>query len=187
MSIDGGTKATRKLDHVQLTQKIIHLKAELSRYKQIVAQYQNNYHYSQLDDLNNEIKYLKDIIKQKEEETSLLKRANMDMEEKMSIIIDEKSKFSITKTELIEQLNLMKSENNRLKEEHELVVLENTSLHKTLEHQEEEVKKLREALDLAERDQSLFKPKKETSQSSKETDPSESWFLRTIKQNKGDE
>jgi chromosome segregation ATPase len=187
MSIDGGTKATRKLDHVQLTQKIIHLKAELSRYKQIVAQYQNNYHYSQLDDLNNEIEYLKDIIKQKEEETSLLKRANIEMEEKMSILTDEKSKFGITKTELIEQLNLVKTEYNCLKEEHELVVLENTSLHKTLEHQEEEVEELRKALELTERDHSLFKPKKETSQTSKESDHSESWFLRTIKQNKGDE
>jgi chromosome segregation ATPase len=188
MSIDGGTKSTRKLDYIQLSQKNIHLKAELSRYKHIVAQYQNNYHYSQLDELNSEIENLKGIVYQKEEELALLKKANIEIEEKLSILTEEQSQFGAIKSELIEKLNLVETENNRLKEENELVVLENSSLHKTLEHQEGEVGKLREALELAERDKSLFKPKKSTTtQSSKEADPSESWFLRTIKQNKDDE
>lgn len=188
MSIDGGTRIIRKHDNVQLKQKIIHLQAELSRYKQLVAKYQNNYHYNQLDELNSSIENLRQILKQKEEEISLLKEAKIDIEEHVKVLVEEKSQFGDNHSELIEQINVLKEENSLLKEENELVKLENISLQKTLDHQEEEVTKLRESVKTTEKEKSIFKPKKATEQLKKENDPSESWFLRTLKQqNKEDE
>jgi chromosome segregation ATPase len=186
MSIEGKAKSIRSLDNVQLRQKLIHLQAELSRYKQVVEKYQNNYHYNQLDDLKNDIQKLEALLQQKNEEISQLQKLNNEYEEQIKILVEEKSQFGDTYSELNEKIKQIQNENSRLIEENELVNIENTSLRKTLDDQEEEVMKLREAVEVSERDKSIFKPSKTTGQFKKEIDPSDSWFLRTLKQQNKD-
>ncbi|WP_413379712.1 hypothetical protein [Alkalihalobacillus sp. 1P02AB] len=43
-----------KLTATQLQQRIIHLQSELKKYKYLVEQYQNNYHYNLIDSLKEE-------------------------------------------------------------------------------------------------------------------------------------
>lgn len=48
-----------KLTPVQLQQRLIYTESELAKYKQIVNKYQNDYHYSLIDQLQAENKQLK--------------------------------------------------------------------------------------------------------------------------------
>ncbi|MCT8140372.1 hypothetical protein H1D32_23340 [Anaerobacillus sp. CMMVII] len=187
MSIEERIRSSRKLDNVQLKQKIIHLQAELARYKQIVTKYQNNYHYNQFDELTNEIEVLRVNLVEKEADILQLKEQKTELEAQVELLRVENTQFGDKYVQLEEQLNQLRIENSLLTDENELIKLENSSLQKTLDHQEEEVMKLREKVELAERENNIFKPKKANTQIKKEADPTDSWFLRTLKQQSKDE
>ncbi|UQX55878.1 hypothetical protein M5V91_09675 [Cytobacillus pseudoceanisediminis] len=55
-------KDNGKQDYRNLQQKVIYLTAEISKYKNKIKEYQENYHYSQLETLKNENQYLKEQI-----------------------------------------------------------------------------------------------------------------------------
>lgn len=75
-------------NRVILQQKIIHLKAELSKYMSKVKDYQDNYHYSQLETLKNENSILSEKIKELE------RYRIIEKEEFSNIIAEMKEKIS---------------------------------------------------------------------------------------------
>jgi chromosome segregation ATPase len=181
-----GNRNLSKLDNVQLKQKIIHLQAELSQYKEIVVKYQNNYHYSQVDELTNEISTLKELLNQKERECTELEKVKSDMVAHVRELGEKNSELNDMYVELKEQIENLVNENKGIMEENEMLRLENSSLQKTLDHQEEEVMKLREIVEVTERERSIFNPKKSVIDVNQESGPTDSWFLRTIKQENKD-
>ncbi|MGY6210923.1 hypothetical protein ACXEO8_13115 [Cytobacillus firmus] len=58
-------KENGKHDNRILQQKVIYLTAEISKYKNKIKDYQENYHYSQFETLKNENQYLKEQIQKK--------------------------------------------------------------------------------------------------------------------------
>ncbi|WP_226584710.1 hypothetical protein [Halobacillus litoralis] len=60
-------------DPIQLQQRIIYYRAELDKYKKKVQDYQDNYHYSQLEKLKNENADLKEQIDYSSNQESMLK------------------------------------------------------------------------------------------------------------------
>lgn len=184
MSRDLQQKSTSRLDNVQLKQKIIHLQAELSRYKDIVVKYQNNYHYNQLDELNNEITDLKNSLADKEKECAELKNVKDEIEANVKGLIEKSSGFNDTNVELTAQIKSLTEEHEGVKEENELLKIENSNLQKTIETQEEEVKKLKELVEVhgTEKEKDQFEGKRSSVHVKGGGDTTDSWFLRSIKQ-----
>lgn len=182
MSIEKGIKSIGKFDTVQLKQRIIHLQAELSRYKQMVENYQNNYHYNQLEELKTEMAMLSEFLIQKDEEIAQMQKIKTENEEYVKVLIEEKSQFDDTYLELNERIQQLENENSRFKEEIDLLNVENNNLRNSLNDQENEMEKFREVIRLGEGNKSSLQPKKTTVDYKKETDPADSWFLRTLKQ-----
>lgn len=169
-----------KLDDVQLKQKIIHLQAELSRYKEIVKDYQTNYHYNKLDELAKEIEKFKNSMAEKEEEVKQIKFDKKEVEEHVMLLVEKNREVDETYSELKERLEQLEKENSLLKVENEKISSENHRLQKDLEQLEEEVMKLRAEREV---EKNIFKPKRASVSFKKEGEGSDSWFLRTIKQN----
>lgn len=61
-------KDNGKQDYRNLQQKVIYLTAEISKYKNKIKEYQENYHYSQLETLKNENQYLKEQIQKNQQD-----------------------------------------------------------------------------------------------------------------------
>ncbi|MCM3708100.1 MULTISPECIES: hypothetical protein [Cytobacillus] len=61
-------KDSGEQDNRILQQKVIYLTAEISKYKNKIKEYQENYHYSQLETLKNENQYLKEQIQKKQQD-----------------------------------------------------------------------------------------------------------------------
>ncbi|RBP90546.1 hypothetical protein DFO70_10951 [Cytobacillus firmus] len=73
-------KEDGKQDNRILQQKVIYLTAEISKYKNKIKDYQENYHYSQLETLKNENQYLKEQIQKKQQD-------ELDIKEELSSAI----------------------------------------------------------------------------------------------------
>lgn len=184
--INHDPKSVRGLDQVQLKQRVIHLQAEVSRYRQVVEKYQNNYHYNQLDELKEKLTKQEELLVEKDEEIAKLTNLNLEIKNHVKALAEEKSQFGDSYSQFQDQLEQVRRETERLKEENELLNLENTSLKKTVDHQEEELMKLREEVELSKKE-SIFKTKRATVHGKQEENSAESWFIRTLKQQNKDD
>lgn len=177
MSTSDKNRPRQKLNNVQLKQKVIYLQAELSRYKEVVLNYQNNYHYSQLESLNKELQLLKEKLIEKEEKIEELIAGKKDIEEHVKQFTLEKSQLNESYTQIEGQKSQLEKDNMQLKEEKKVLMSENESLRET-------IKKLEKRFVIGQ-EKSVFNPK--NTSITKDAD-SESWFLRTLKQqNKKDD
>lgn len=155
------TRQLNKLDKVQLMQRVIHLQSELSRYKQVVSKYQNNYHYKQFDELKEELEAAKEKIVQKDEDIAELNKVNSELEGSAK--------------QLVERYSGNQEEYEKLKEKLEQLEKENSSLQNKIEQQEKEINNHKE------------KWKKTQYLLEKDDESPDSWFLRSIKSQKKEE
>ncbi|MBM7553623.1 hypothetical protein [Thalassobacillus pellis] len=127
-------KKNTTTDPIQLQQKIIHFKSELAKYKEKVKDYQDNYHYSQLEQLkeqNNKLREEKeeavnDIQALQQESDKRKKRFEDEVltaRQQQEALLQEKLDFQnkITRIEklnqeLVGQAKARKEEANELKE-----------------------------------------------------------------------
>ncbi|TLS37460.1 hypothetical protein [Pseudalkalibacillus caeni] len=75
---------TSKTDPIQLQQKIIYFKAELAKYKEKVKDYQENFHYNQLENLKSENISLIEKQEELEEKLAEEKETNNNYKQKAS-------------------------------------------------------------------------------------------------------
>lgn len=95
---------TSRLDRTQLQQRIIHLQSELASRESELKNYQQNYHYIHLENLN--------------VENEQLKRKLIEKEEVIQMILDEQTNDNVNEQikELKEKLMLVNDENKMIKE-----------------------------------------------------------------------
>lgn len=117
------SKSNSNLNTTQLSQRIIYLKSELAKYKAIVEDYENNYHYSQLRKLklqNKELReekesislQLQELNSHKNEEKNLRHQFQIKSEELNQSLVDQNKKIE----DLIKDNNIYQKEISRLKE-----------------------------------------------------------------------
>ena len=157
-------------DPILLKQKLIFTQSELSRYKAKVKDYQDNYHYLQLDELKDENKTLKEEIKQKDELVLTKTIAMERLNEQLQLALEETSKNR-------EELHSITEENQALTK----VVSE---LKSTVESKESEIDKWKEEVTrlkgTIENREELIKEYE--SQRSLSKNNNDSWFLRNLKE-----
>ncbi|MEW9501227.1 hypothetical protein [Jeotgalibacillus marinus] len=119
-------------DPIQLQQKVIHLNSELIKYKAKVKQYQENYHYSMIDSLqnkNNELsKEFEEVSKRFTQTNELLNKRSRDTKKQVQF--------------LKEQLEELKEETSTYQKEKEDLVSEQTSYIARLDVQKNEIRVL---------------------------------------------
>ncbi|MCP3029089.1 hypothetical protein [Halobacillus sp. A5] len=117
-----------KSDPIQMQQKLIYFKSELDKYKEKVKDYQDNYHYSQLEALKKENAYL---LEQNEEFSVQLNAARGELDRRLKghdreinsykenkeKLINEKTAVQHKNSELFQQQQKLLSELKTLKEE----------------------------------------------------------------------
>ncbi|MGA5688816.1 hypothetical protein [Cytobacillus pseudoceanisediminis] len=144
-----------KHDYRQLQQKVIFLSAEISKYKNKIMDYQENYHYSQLETLKIENLYLKEQIQKyqqnelkfKEEHSKAIAGYEMNQKELSSKEADCLSKIEKLNEQIrnSKRLNLSLQENNTsLFREIEEFNKNRVFLHKQLSEKESQLVQLKE-------------------------------------------
>ncbi|WP_028784810.1 hypothetical protein [Thalassobacillus devorans] len=119
-------------DPVQLQQKIIYFKAELAKYKEKVKDYQENYHYAQLDNLKEqniqlledkaeldyqvekmekELQTAEEIIAEQQGDRSRMQIKNKSLQE---LLQKQESEFRVMKENLIEKNEHITKEKERI-------------------------------------------------------------------------
>ena len=100
-----------KLDRIQLMQKIIHLQSELTRYKQLVEKYQNNYHYKQVDELKGQLMEAQEKLGKNAEGIQEL----MELKEVKTLLLEEND--TLLKEKKIQQLETENLDLKKVKEQ----------------------------------------------------------------------
>ncbi|MBU9723621.1 MULTISPECIES: hypothetical protein [Bacillaceae] len=93
----------KSLTTTQLQQKVIHLQSELSKCRQKIADYQNNYHYQLLEELK--------------EKNQVLESRNKLLERSFKEVHEEKDRKEKENAELIEKLDEVNKMRDALNEE----------------------------------------------------------------------
>ncbi|KYG32431.1 hypothetical protein [Alkalihalobacillus trypoxylicola] len=78
------SKVSSKLTPTQLQQRVIHLQSELNKYKALVEQYQNNYHYNLIDTLQEQVNQQAETITLLEENLKKEKKSYQTISEEFS-------------------------------------------------------------------------------------------------------
>ncbi|GAF66849.1 hypothetical protein BTS2_3754 [Bacillus sp. TS-2] len=101
------SKVSSKLTPTQLQQRVIHLQSELNKYKALVEQYQNNYHYNLIDTLQEKVN--------KQTETITLLEEILENEKKSYQTISEE--FSTYKHRYDKKLNSLEKDHKNLQKQ----------------------------------------------------------------------
>ncbi|MFG6121367.1 hypothetical protein [Thalassobacillus sp. B23F22_16] len=130
-------------DPIQLQQKIIHFKAELAKYKEKVKDYQENYHYAQLDDLKeqniqlledkaaldyqvekmeHELRAAEEIIAEQQSDRSRLQIKNKSLQE---LLQKQESEFRVQKENLTFRIEHLLKEKEKV--QNKLIELEQSN------------------------------------------------------------
>ncbi|GGC99523.1 hypothetical protein GCM10007216_32810 [Thalassobacillus devorans] len=130
-------------DPIQLQQKIIHFKAELAKYKEKVKDYQENYHYAQLDDLKEqniqlledkaaldyqvekmeqELRAAEEIIAEQQSDRSRLQIKNKSLQE---LLQKQESEFRVQKENLTFRIEHLLKEKEKV--QNKLIELEQSN------------------------------------------------------------
>ncbi|WP_139823717.1 hypothetical protein [Thalassobacillus devorans] len=130
-------------DPIQLQQKIIHFKAELAKYKEKVKDYQENYHYAQLDDLKEqniqlledkaaldyqvekmeqELRAAEEIIAEQQSDRSRLQIKNKSLQE---LLQKQESEFRVQKENLTLRIEHLLKEKEKV--QNKLIELEQSN------------------------------------------------------------
>ncbi|ARI78517.1 coiled-coil domain-containing protein [Halobacillus mangrovi] len=125
-----------KRDPIQLQQRVIYYKAELDKYKKKVQDYQDNYHYSQLEQLKNENQQL---LKEREDEEEKSRIENRDLTKRVEGLEQQVSVYEEQEARLKEELSALDKDYERLQ-------LENNELSQIKERYEGELKVNQERL-----------------------------------------
>lgn len=102
-------KRIQKLSRLQLQQVIIQVNAELDQCKQKLKKYEDDYHYSQLNELKKENQTLKAQIQEKTEE---MERRENELQKKLQ----EQVENNLKKKDYKKKIDTLESENKTLKE-----------------------------------------------------------------------
>ncbi|KAF0822340.1 hypothetical protein V7200_17505 [Cytobacillus firmus] len=147
-------KDNGKQDYRNLQQKVIYLTAEISKYKNKIKDYQENYHYSQLETLKNENQYLKEQIQKnqqdeldiKEQLSFAIARYEMKLKELSSIEADYLSKIESLNEQILKsekQISNLQENNTSLHQEIEEFHKNRIYLHKQLSEKDSELIRLK--------------------------------------------
>lgn len=112
--MEGQLMKKEKLTTLQYQQKVIHLQSEVSKYRQLVKNYEENYHYHLL----NELKL----------ENSTLSEKNNNLKKEMEKYQLENKKLFLQLTKLRDEIESYKLENSKLKEEISKLIKEREEL-----------------------------------------------------------
>lgn len=187
MSKEGNIKQVSKLDNVQLQQRLIHLQSEVFGYRQLVERYQNNYHYSQFDELNNEMENVKKQLAHKEEEIRQIKSAKNEIEDHLKELSSKHSELNDTNAELKDRVDQLEKEKNQLQEERNKPKIENRQFEDNFDKQgKETLHKPKQTIVTSrlsgEEETNILKAEKTSLQVKRENESRDSWFLRNLKQ-----
>ncbi|MDQ0255370.1 DNA-binding winged helix-turn-helix (wHTH) protein [Evansella vedderi] len=117
-----------KLTPVQLQQKIIHLQSEIGKYKKQINDYQENYHYSLLEELREENKALVDKNELLETSYKEIYEKNQQLEQEINEIKTNLSKKEEQNQKLLEELKEVQERFNKVeKKEHSPFINQETS------------------------------------------------------------
>ncbi|MCD8500372.1 MAG: hypothetical protein LRY71_00160 [Bacillaceae bacterium] len=153
-----------KLDRIQLMQKIIHLQSELTRYKQLVEKYQNNYHYKQVDELKGQLMEAQEKLGKNAEGIQEL----MELKEVKTLLLEENDT-------LLKENTMLQEKTSELEKKIQQLETENLDLKKVKEQQASALK------------EKAFNSAKPKYLLEKDDDSPDSWFLRSIRAQKNEE
>ncbi|MDG5789503.1 hypothetical protein QA612_18755 [Evansella sp. AB-P1] len=175
-------KRNRNNVKLQMKQRIIHLKSELSRYKSKIRDYEENYHYKLLEELKVNNHDLQNNLKSKQVELDNTKEKLIDKEKKvqqltvnLNQLTEEKNRSKVVleeKIQLEKQLEQYKEEDDKRKKEL-------SKYQEELNDLKEKLKVYEGELDTEEREKAKKKPNNDTIPSRKKS----TWFYESVKHN----
>ncbi|MBB5174864.1 hypothetical protein [Texcoconibacillus texcoconensis] len=182
----------------QLKQKVIYLQAELKKYKQQVEAYQENYHYKQLDQLNEDNQQLQQEIDQSTKEYQQLQQ-EIDQLTKEYQQLQQKADRLQKRNELLEssfrEMHEEKSEVEyhvqNFKEEIDSLREDNELKERTINEKDEQIIKIQEECDqlkealkeeqTAPIEKREIRTTEESPQKEEEGSGQTDWFIRNLK------
>ncbi|WP_100373477.1 hypothetical protein [Bacillus sp. FJAT-45037] len=109
------TYSVSKLTPVQLQQRLIYTQSELAKYKQQLERYQNDYHYSLIDQLHLEKKELEEQVRMQQSKEEELDQLKLEANEQAHEVIELKEKITQMKIAHKEDVDHLKKELDELK------------------------------------------------------------------------